>query len=181
MLKSVSQCSRYAICFAAVIVSSSPGFAQTLGSRQGPAAFEGGETHEIRGITRDGDRQPVPGARALVHGYGFRDRIVTADADGAFSVLDLSASVYELRPSKVGFSEAPRTLVEIGDASSVNVELALDHGPSAPQARQSTDQEPPRRAPGIVPSSELFGSTIGGRPPAAALLKPIESSCERGL
>jgi hypothetical protein len=172
MLRSVSQCSRYAICFAAVILSSGPGFAQAQDSREGPGAIEDGDTHEIHGITRDADRQPVPGARVLVHGSNrFRDRTVTTDADGAFSVLDLSAGVYELRPSKAGFSEAPKTVVEIGDTSSVNVELALDNssqtnGPSDPQAPQSTDQEPPRRAPespldGIFPSSEYFGPTIG--------------------
>ena len=181
MLKSVSQCNRYAICFAAVILSSSQGFAQTLGSRRG-----------IRGITRNGNRQPVPAARVLVHGFnGFRDRRVTADADGAFSVLDLSAGVYELRPSKVEFSEDPRTLVEIGDASkcqrrTCTRQFQPDEWPVSPPGTCSLPirsrrvmQEGPLD--GILLSSELFGSTMGGRAPAAALLKPMKSSCEQGL
>ncbi len=108
MLKSVLQCIRYSICFALFTFWPRAGFVQTPAARQGPGAPGGPATGQIHGITRGGDRQPVPEVRVLVHSAsGFHDRTVTSDGEGAFSVLDLSAGVYERPPSKVGFDEAP--------------------------------------------------------------------------
>src|SRR5580693_1455882 len=82
---------------------------------------------EIHGVTRDMDKRPVPSVQILIHSVnGSISRSVSSDNEGAFSVLNLSAGVYELTPSKAGFNEAPATMVEIASAGSVPVELTLE-------------------------------------------------------
>jgi hypothetical protein len=83
-------------------------------------------------------------------------------------VSNLSAGIYELVPSKAGFAEAAKTVVEVGAAASVPVDLTLDDSGQSPNAGppQPAEQEPERRAPpqpfdGIFPSGEYFGPTLG--------------------
>src|ERR1700722_9133416 len=123
------------------------------------AAGAGAQAAEIQGVTRGVDRRPLPDVQILIHGVAeLDDRTLVSDGQGHFSVLHLRAGVFELTATKDGFSEAPKTVVEIGDASSVPVELTLDQEPPAPQA---ADQSPPRRAmdeplDGIYPSSDYL-------------------------
>jgi hypothetical protein len=127
------------------------------------------DSFEIHGVTRDTDKRPVPSVQILIHSAnGSISRTVSSDSEGAFSVPNLSAGVYELTPSKAGFNEAPATTVEIAGAGSVPVELTLEQTNSSPSPAppQEATQEPPRRAPpdpldGIYPSSDYLGPTIG--------------------
>ena len=101
MLKPVLQYGRYVIC----LVAFGPGasFAQT--------SLDAGEIH---GVTKGVDKRPVPGVNILVRSVNDSSRrTVSSDGDGTFSVSNLSAGIYELVPSKAGFAEAAKTVVEV--------------------------------------------------------------------
>ena len=61
------------------------------------------------------------------------------------------SDIYELVPSKAGFAEAAKTVVEVGAAASVPVDLTLDDSGQStnpdPQQPAEHEQEPERRAP----------------------------------
>jgi hypothetical protein len=147
-------------------------FGQLAAPRQEAGDIKGSDSGEIHGITLGSDRQPVSDVRILVHNVSeSRDSSVSSDGGGPFAVRNLRAGVYELTPSKPGFDEASRTVVEVHDQTSVPVELTLEtsgqtNGSTDPPSPQTAAQEPARRAmedplDGIFPSSDYLGPTIG--------------------
>ncbi len=168
MLKSVLRYGTSVLCFLTFTLAPFESRAQ---AREG--AMNDSIYGEIHGITRRTDRMPISELEILVHGVdGSPDRAVSSNSDGAFSVPSLIPGVYELRASKAGFAEAPKTVVEVGSGKVVKVELIVDsasqNADSSTNAQplQTAIQEPPRRAPespldGIYPSSDYLGPTIG--------------------
>ncbi|HTB10579.1 MAG TPA: TonB-dependent receptor [Bryobacteraceae bacterium] len=170
MLKSVLQYGTSAFCLLVFSVAPGETWAQVP-----DGAINDSNYGEIHGITRRTDREPVPGAQIRVHSVnGSSDRAVSSNGDGSFYVPNLDPGVYELRASKAGFTEAPKTVVEVGSGKVVKVELIVDSASpfadtsaNAPPP-QAASPEPPRRAPespldGIYPSSDYLGPTIGVR------------------
>jgi outer membrane receptor protein involved in Fe transport len=85
----------------------------------------------IRGEVTDAHGLHVPGARVVARNVGTSEtREITADAEGEFRFLELSAGEYEVSGMAPGFEEvhAPKVRVEVGIETIVNLALTKVKG-----------------------------------------------------
>jgi hypothetical protein len=90
-------------------------------------SFRGG----IRGEVTDAHGLPVAGAKVVARNLGTSEtREVTADSDGIYRFLELSAGEYEVSAIATGFEEVrtPQVRVEVGIETVVNLALSQVKG-----------------------------------------------------
>ena len=69
-----------------------------------------GTTGKIAGVVRDNQGKPLPGANVIIAGTRMGG---SADAEGAYFIINLDPGIYELTASLVGFNKQSQTGVSV--------------------------------------------------------------------